>query len=242
MNTRGILFASALILTWAASHIACVFFYDWQHSSRVLVPFLICWLCWLYVGLFIVAHDCMHGTLSSSPRVNRVVGTLCLLVYACFDFVHMREKHHAHHAYAGTARDPDFFAPEPPSFRAWYLKFFREYSTLKQYLGILALSWSYMLLFHVSAANVLVFWALPAILSSLQLFAFGTYFPHRPGSTPFGDRHNARSNDYPRWLSLMTCFHFGYHHEHHLAPHLPWWRLPEARARQTCMLPSTPST
>jgi beta-carotene/zeaxanthin 4-ketolase len=228
---RGIWLASVLIVVWAASHLASVFCYDWEHSPRILAPFMVCWLCWLYVGLFIVAHDCMHGTLSSSPRVNRVVGTLCLLLYACFDFAQMREKHRAHHAYAGTARDPDFFAPEPRSFRAWYLKFFREYSTLRQYLGIIALSWSYILLLHVPVANVLVFWALPAILSSLQLFAFGTYFPHRPASSPFDDHHNARSNDYPQWLSLLTCFHFGYHHEHHLAPHLPWWRLPEARER-----------
>lgn len=225
---RGIWLASALLATWAASHVASVFYFDWERSPRILVPLMVCWLCWLYVGLFIVAHDCMHGTLSPNPRTNRAFGTVSLLLYACFDFEQMRRKHHDHHAYPGTARDPDF--SESGSFRRWYLKFFREYSTLRQYLGIVALSWSYILLFQVPVANVLVFWALPAILSSLQLFAFGTYLPHRPSGAPFDDHHHARSNDYPRWLSLMTCFHFGYHHEHHLAPHLPWWRLPEARS------------
>jgi beta-carotene ketolase (CrtW type) len=229
MNTRGVWLALVLIFAWTLSHVASVFYYDWQQSPHILMPFMVCWLCWLYVGLFIVAHDCMHGTLSSSARVNRVVGKLCLMLYACFDFEQMRTKHHAHHAYAGTPRDPDFLASDQRNFRSWYLKFFREYSTLKQYAGIVILSWSYILLFHVPVANVLVFWALPAILSSLQLFAFGTYFPHRPDGAPFDDHHNARSNDYPRWLSLITCFHFGYHHEHHAAPHLPWWRLPEAR-------------
>ena len=33
-------------------------------------------------------------------------------------------------------------------------------------------------------------------------------------------------------LSLLTCYHFGgYHHEHHLHPGVPWWRLPGTRAR-----------
>ncbi|MFA9473554.1 MAG: fatty acid desaturase [Filomicrobium sp.] len=31
-------------------------------------------------------------------------------------------------------------------------------------------------------------------------------------------------------MSLLTCFHFGYHHEHHLQPDVPWWRLPDAHA------------
>ena len=29
--------------------------------------------------------------------------------------------------------------------------------------------------------------------------------------------------------SLVTCYHFGYHHEHHLYPAVPSWRLPAAR-------------
>ena len=33
--------------------------------------------------------------------------------------------------------------------------------------------------------------------------------------TDYPDAHRARSNDMPTWLSLITCFHFGYHHEHH---------------------------
>lgn len=229
MNARGLRLAATLILGWAASHVASVLYFDWTRSPLLLVPLMVCWLSWLYVGLFIVAHDCMHGTLSSSARINRVVGTICLGLYACFDFAQMREKHRDHHRYPGTARDPDFLVAEAPSLRAWYLKFFREYSTPRQYLLITALSWSYLLLLDVPVANVLVFWALPALLSSLQLFVFGTYLPHRPAADDFPDGHHARSNDYPRWLSLMTCFHFGYHHEHHLAPHVPWWRLPEVR-------------
>jgi beta-carotene/zeaxanthin 4-ketolase len=87
-----------------------------------------------------------------------------------------------------------------------------------------------LLVLGAQLANVLLFWALPALLSALQLFTFGTYLPHRPAPPGFADRHNARSNDYPWLVSLLTCFHFGYHHEHHLSPGTPWWRLPTLRA------------
>jgi beta-carotene ketolase (CrtW type) len=75
-----------------------------------------------------------------------------------------------------------------------------------------------------------LFWALPADFLSFQLFYFGTYLPHRHEDEPFGDRHNARSNDFSWPVSLLTCFHFGYHHEHHEHPREPWWRLPATRA------------
>jgi beta-carotene ketolase (CrtW type) len=78
--------------------------------------------------------------------------------------------------------------------------------------------------------NIMLFWALPALLSALQLFLFGTWLPHRHGSTPFSDSHRCRSSGYGWLLSLLTCFHFGYHEEHHRYPSLPWWRLPGARA------------
>ena len=56
------------------------------------------------------------------------------------------------------------------------------------------------------------------------------WLPHRPGHDAFPDRHNARSSRISDPVSLLTCFHFGgYHHEHHLHPSVPWWRLPSTR-------------
>ena len=81
----------------------------------------------------------------------------------------------------------------------------------------------------VPVANIVILYGLPAIASSLQLFYFGTYRPHRHDAEGFSDRHNARSDDLGTVASLASCFHFGYHHEHHRAPHIPWWGLPAAR-------------
>ena len=89
------------------------------------------------------------------------------------------------------------------------------------------------LLLGAPLENILLFFAAPGLLSSFQLFYFGTFLPHRHlpegGNAMFADQHRSRSNDYGNLMSLMTCFHFGYHHEHHLHPGVPWWRLPALR-------------
>ena len=73
----------------------------------------------------------------------------------------------------------------------------------------------------------MLFWAAPAVLSAVQLFYFGTYLPHRREAQDFADQHRTRTNEFPAIISLLTCFHFGYHHEHHSHPSAPWWRLPD---------------
>jgi beta-carotene/zeaxanthin 4-ketolase len=226
----GLALALAVLAAWLAVHVWAVFFYRWQHLGVAPAIAVVAVQTWLCVGLFIVAHDCMHGSLVPlRPQWNRVIGSVCLALYACFDFRAVNPKHHLHHRHAGMDGDPDFDGRQPHRFWRWYTKFFGAYFTWGQ-LGLLAaVNWTYILVLGAPELNVLLFWALPAILSSLQLFTFGTYLPHVPADPQFPDRHNARSNDYPVWLSLLTCFHFGYHHEHHLAPGVPWWRLPAAR-------------
>jgi beta-carotene/zeaxanthin 4-ketolase len=78
----------------------------------------------------------------------------------------------------------------------------------------------------VPPENIALLYGFPAITSSLQLFYFGTYRPHRHEAVSFADHHRSRTNDYGTLASLFSCFHFGYHHEHHLAPFVPWWGLP----------------
>lgn len=227
----GLALAAGIVLAWLSVHVWAVFFYPWDRLGLWPVVPIVLVQCWLCVGLFIVAHDCMHGTLAPGmPRLNHIVGTVCLLLYACFWFGALLPKHHLHHRHSGTADDPDFAAT--PSFWRWYLSFFAEYASWTQIAGMSAILWTYVLVLQAPIANVLLFWAVPPLLASLQLFTFGTYLPHVPGEGPFVDRHNARSNDYPAWLSLLTCFHFGYHHEHHLKPGVPWWRLPSVRGEE----------
>jgi beta-carotene/zeaxanthin 4-ketolase len=226
----GLGLAMLLIGVWICLHVWTVFFVDISFANLPWIIPVILLQCWLYTGLFIIAHDCMHGSLAPfRPNVNRVVGQLCLGLYAGFAFDPLNRAHHRHHRHSGTADDPDFDERPPHGFIAWFLAFFREYFGWREFATIAAIFWIYVLAFGATQANLVMFWALPSLLSALQLFTFGTYLPHKPEATPFTDRHNARSNNFPPWLSLLTCFHFGYHHEHHDVPDAPWWRLPSVR-------------
>jgi fatty acid desaturase len=60
-----------------------------------------------------------------------------------------------------------------------------------------------------------------AVCAWCWVLLIGTYLPHRAPTTEgvkvsdYPDEHRSRSNDMPTWLSLITCYHFGYHREHH---------------------------
>jgi beta-carotene ketolase (CrtW type) len=228
----GLALAALIFGGWASLHVYSIFFHPLTGAALHAAPLLVLAICWLDVGLFIVAHDCMHGSLAPRrPKVNRWVGRAALALYAGFSFDRLAPKHFEHHRRPGSAEDPDFSADHPRRFWRWYACFFRQYFGVRELLVLTALLAFYVFLLGAPYPNLLLFWALPAILSSLQLFLFGTYLPHRHADDPFADHHQARSNAYGRLASLLTCFHFGYHHEHHRAPHLPWWRLPAERFR-----------
>lgn len=228
----GLSLALGIIAAWLALHIALVFFWKLSPLTALVAAPLIALQTWLYVGLFIIAHDCMHGSLLPlRPAANRIIGRICLFLYAGFSFDRLCVEHHKHHRHPGTEHDPDFDPRPLHGFWRWFAKFFLHYFGWRQAVTILAVSGVYQLIFLVPPENIALFWALPGILSALQLFTFGTYLPHKPAAEPFADRHNARSNDFPIWLSLITCFHFGLHREHHLFPSTPWWRLPSMRGR-----------
>lgn len=226
----GLSLAAMIVGAWLSLHLYGVFFLDLASAPLWLTIGIVLGITWLSVGLFIVAHDAMHGSLAPfRPGLNWAVGQLCLGLYAGFRFSPLNVEHHRHHRHAGTADDPDFDDRPPHGVLAWYLDFMRHYFGLREYLVLNVLVGVYLFVFAAPLANVLIFWALPSLASSVQLFIFGTYLPHRPGADDFTDRHRTRSNAYPAWLSLLTCFHFGYHHEHHDQPSVPWWRLPLAR-------------
>jgi beta-carotene/zeaxanthin 4-ketolase len=227
----GMALASFILAGWIALHGLAVFTADIAALPGWLILLTVLTICWLNVGLFIVAHDCMHGSLAPGrPRVNWWMGQACVGLYAGFSYERLLANHMLHHRHSGTDEDPDFSHPRP--FWGWYADFMAEYMSWRQTVFMAAQGITYVAVLGVDWRNALVFWVVPAMLSSMQLFVFGTYLPHRPSAQGFADRHNARSNEYPPWLSLITCFHFGYHHEHHLRPGEPWWRLPAVRTER----------
>ena len=228
-TATGLALAALIFGTWLAVHLWAMFSYRIDGSNWALMPLIFALQCWLSVGMFIVAHDAMHGSLAPrAPRIASMIGGFLLFIYAGFGWRRMRDAHFDHHRHTGSAADPDFHADNPRDFWPWYAQF------LKRYFGPMSMIWvwtvvlTYFLLLDVPPQNIALLYGFPAIASSLQLFYFGTYRPHRHlgEGYDFADRHHSRSNDYGALKSLLTCFHFGYHHEHHLSPATPWWALP----------------
>ena len=227
----GLGLAALIVGGWATLHVWGVFFQPLTWPAVAVVPLIILTQSWLGAGMFIVAHDAMHGSLAPGrPRVNAVVGQICVGAYAAFSYRKLSGSHHQHHRTPGQAEDPDFHAARPEAFAPWFYSFFMRYFGWREFAIVTAVLIAYLLI-GAHVANVILFWALPAIFSALQLFVFGTWLPHRHdhGAEAFADRHNARTIPMPWIASLLTCFHFGLHHEHHLSPATPWWRLPDVR-------------
>lgn len=186
-------------------------------------------MIYLSTGLFITAHDAMHGTVWPNHRgLNNLIGRVAVGLYAAFSLDALLAAHKLHHAAPATAEDPDFHDGHGEAFAGWYLAFLRRYITWRQ-IAVMAVVFNVAAhLLHIAEPRLIAFWVIPTLLSTLQLFTFGTWLPHRDQATA-SDDHRATSSSLPRWLSLLACYHFDYHWEHHAYPHLPWWRLPTAR-------------
>ena len=226
----GVSLAIAIAGAWLAIHVTGIFFWRWSWATVPLAVVLVAVQTWLSTGLFIVAHDAMHGALAPAhPRLNRIFGMAALTLYACLSYATLLPQHHLHHQHTGSAGDPDYHKGDP-SLIGWFLQFFRTYYSHGQIVRITLVALIYPLILGAPLGNIVIFWALPALGAVGQLFVFGTWLPHRERSKPFADVHRAHSLDINPALSLLTCFHFGgYHHEHHLSPGTPWWGLPARR-------------
>ncbi len=234
----GLSLAAAVIGGWLALHVIGVFLYTPSRDGWAWAPPLALVQSWLGVGLFITAHDAMHGSLAvGRPKLNAGVGRLTVALYnPGFAYAKLYASHHAHHRAPGTASDPDFHPDRPHAYFAWFVRFFCFYFRVGECARLAVALAVYLLVLHARPLNLALFWGLPALGSAVQLFTFGTWLPHRhlgrADATGFQDRHRARSQSFGWWLSLLTCFHFGYHLEHHHAPGTPWWRLPRYRAER----------
>ena len=229
-SIKGLLIAFIIIGIWAAS-LVFLLTRNLVELYPLLIPLAIIWQTFLYTGLFITAHDAMHGAVFPANRkINDAIGTFVVLVYALFSYKNLLTKHWDHHKYPASQKDPDFHDGVHKNFFQWYIHFIRNYITWKQILGMAILFNVLLHLFHISIPNLLLFWVTPSLLSTFQLFYFGTVLPHRETSEGYQDKHRARSVRLPVFLSFLTCYHFGgFHWEHHVYPNVAWWNLPTPR-------------
>lgn len=224
--------AIGIIGLWAAS-LAYLFSLDISHWPLMWKLPLMIWQMFLYTGLFITAHDAMHGAVyPKNSKINDGIGAIALFLYALFSFEQLKQKHWLHHRHPVSELDPDSHDGKHQNFLIWYFQFMKSHWSWLRLIGLIAIFHTIRLTLSLPAENMTLFWVIPAIASSVQLFFFGTYLPHREPEGGYKNQHRAQSNPLPVFWSFITCYHFGYHEEHHEYPHLAWWQLPAAAKAQ----------
>lgn len=217
----GILIAIAIILLWGAHLLYILVFVEIDFLSP-LTYFHLFLQTYLFTGLFITAHDSMHGAIAKNRRVNNTIGRIATIAYAFMSYKTLTKKHYLHHQYPATDQDPDF-SSRSNNFFIWWFDFMMHYLT---WLQIIAMAITYnVLLIWINEKNALLFWVVPAILSTFQLFYFGTYRPHRRPFKKEMEPHNSRTQRKNHLWAMLSCYFFGYHWEHHESPTTPWWKL-----------------
>ena len=189
----------------------------------------------LHTGLFILAHDAMHNSLvPDHAGINQQIGRMCLWLYAGLNYDSCKRNHSRHHRMPESEADPDFCPTNNRSVLAWLIRFMRNYLNAAQ-LSRLVLLLTVLLLAaqpHQSQPliTVSVIFLLPLLISTAQLFFVGTYLPHRKEHKQTDHEVSIKSLNLHPFVSLLACYHFGYHREHHNHPKAPWFLLPELRA------------
>ncbi|MBD2203630.1 fatty acid desaturase [Calothrix sp. FACHB-1219] len=231
-SVYGLVIALLIISLWLGS-LVWLLSINYHQMPLWLIPIALIWQTFLSTGLFITAHDAMHGSVCrQNPRINHLIGKIAVTLYALFPYQQLLQKHWLHHKHPASALDPDFHDQNRKSGFFWYLHFMMGYSSWQQLLGFTIIFNFARFAFNMSLTNLIIFWCIPPILSSIQLFYFGTYLPHREPKSGYIYPHCTQTIELPTFWSFLACYHFGYHQEHHEYPHVAWWQLPEVYQRK----------
>ncbi len=217
-DNKGVYIALTIIALWFISLALLLTSYEVNFYSPFTYLFVIV-QAHLYTGIFITAHDAMHSVVSPNRLVNEWIGRICATIFAFNFYDNLNRKHHLHHRFVGTERDPDYHGG---NFWVWYFNFAKQYINVWQII-FMAITYNVLKVFFPTA-NVILFWMLPSIIATFQLFYFGTYLPHKGEHEP-DNVHKSRSQAKNHLWAFLTCYFFGYHYEHHNSPRTPWWLL-----------------
>ncbi|PIO48986.1 MAG: fatty acid desaturase [[Chlorobium] sp. 445] len=218
----GVLIGLSIIMLWLA-HL--IYLFSSPLSWTTLQSYLhLAVQGYLTTGLFITAHDAMHGSVSSLRWLNHAIGACACWLFGAMSYRRLLEHHKQHHAAPATATDPDFHV-KSQNFWVWFAAFLFRYATVPQILTMAALYNLFERVFFVPESRIWLFWILPCAWGALQLFYFGTYQPHKLPLTDDMHPYAARTLKRNHLWAMLSCYFFGYHWEHHHSPATPWWKL-----------------
>jgi omega-6 fatty acid desaturase (delta-12 desaturase) len=193
----------------------------------------------LLVRVFIVQHDCGHGSFFASKRANVLVGRMCSLI-TMTPFANWSHQHSLHHADWNNLdrKGVPFDTP-----RAWVRERWSVHLTNAALIClfgmlVLLLGWHQVLLVHLPimvVASILGVW-----LFSLQ-HRFETAHWTVRGQWSFVDAALRGSSwfNLPRPVHWLTA-NIGFHHVHHLNPRVPSYWLAEAHHAVQALRPVAP--
>lgn len=224
LGNKGVIIAVMVIILWFSSLLFLLnITINWTNPLTYLGILI---QMHLYTGLFITAHDAMHGIVSPNKKVNHAIGWISAMLFSYNFYWKLFPKHHEHHRFVATEKDPDYHSSG--NFFRWYLSFILQYVNVWQIL-LMASTYNVLKLF-LQMENLIAFWMIPAILSTLQLFYFGTFLPHMRDAH---NRHHSYSQSKNHLWAFFSCYFFGYHYEHHDSPGTPWWNLWKVKEEYT---------
>ena len=112
----------AFALLWLL--MACSLRAHWGHGCTLLLALP---AAGLYVRLFIIQHDCGHGSYFASRRANRWVGA-CLGLITLFPFGYWKKTHAVHHGTSGNLDRREF-----GDVRTWTVEEYRARSRWRRF-------------------------------------------------------------------------------------------------------------
>jgi fatty acid desaturase len=187
-----------------------------------------------FCAAYTVAHDAAHHVASPRRLLNELMLITCGVLFL-FEPYLFRRLHLTHHAHTDEADDPDLFTAGPNVFiralrsaiihAGYYFHALRHWGHEARWrthlLAGAALPLAVAPTFYIAGGGMafLYAWLVPLLLSSTLLGFLISSAPHDAHS------HTTRNLNLPRILRwLLGNGHL--HLAHHLAPTVPWYRLP----------------
>lgn len=196
--------------------------------------------------LFTVTHDAVHHSVSTSDRLNDLVGTLAIPIWsATLAFKPFRYTHSQHHRFTNheDGRDPDVWTLNGPRWQlplrwatvdmAHMAHYARNVSNrprrewlaqLAQLTLITAVIATAVATGH--ATEVLVLWLLPARITFFLIGFLFDYLPHNGAlATPSENRYRTATVRLgAERITSPAMLYQNYHLVHHMHPLVPFYR------------------